>query len=227
MREPLCHRCGATLVGEDTFCPVCGAPQLRIEEGAEGAQPFNAAQPQGAREAGEPAWKDGILAALTLAVPVGLLSSSLLPLAFLSSFWVMAGAVLAVNLYRRRARTALLNTRVGLRIGMVLGLVAALLTSAADGLLMAAQRYVFHDAAVPDKTVQSMIDVFKAPYAENAQAQVQLHAMFSALATPNGKAALVLFFMFSSAVSIFVFSIIGGALGAKLFSIRRISMRNS
>src|SRR5450432_1210828 len=106
--EPLCHRCGGNLVPVETFCSNCGAPQLRIEEGIEGVEAFNAASPRqaGGGESRDPSWKDAILAAIIFAVPVGLLCSNLLPFpAGLFFPLVIGGGVGAVNLYRRRAAT--------------------------------------------------------------------------------------------------------------------------
>ena len=227
--EPLCHRCGATLVPDETFCSNCGAPQLRIEEGAEGVEAFNAARPrQVGAEAREASWKDAILAAVVFSVPVGLLSSSLLPFASNGLYlWVIAGAVAAVNLYRRRAATSRLDTKVGLRIGMLLGLLAGALSATADGVLMVVQRYALHNPATPDKSVQAMVDQFMVPYAQNPQAQIQLHDMLAALSTADGRAALVLFFAFGSSLGIFIFSLVGGAVGAKIFSIRQVGIKNS
>ncbi|HEY0794880.1 MAG TPA: zinc-ribbon domain-containing protein [Acidisarcina sp.] len=227
--ELLCHRCGATLVPAETFCPNCGAPQLRIEQGIEGVEAFNAASPrQPGIEARDPSWKDAILAAVIFAVPVGLLDSNLVPYppgGFF--FWVVAGAIGAVNFYRRRAGTSLLNFRVGLRIGMLLGLLAGVLSATADGLLMVAQRYVFHNTATPDKDVQTLIEAFMQADAQNPQTKAQMQDFLAALPTPNGRAALVLFATFISSLGILAFSVIGGALGAKLFSARKVGMRNS
>jgi hypothetical protein len=224
--ELLCHRCGATLVGDDTFCPNCGAPQLRVEEGAEGVQPFDAARP-GPSEPLDASWRDAIAAALIFAIPVGLLSSNLLPFASTGfCLWVVGGSVAAVHLYRRRAATSMLNVRVGLRIGMVLGLLAGLLAATLNGLLMVVERYLLHNNALPDKEVQTIVELFMAPYAQNVQAQAEMHDIFAALHTPDGKAALVLFyFAFSSSIGIMIFSMIGGALGAKIFSIRRVGVK--
>ena len=202
---------------------------MRIEEGAEGVEPFNSAMPrQSGAHAADASWRDAILAALTFAVPVGILSSGLLPFASGGlCLWVIGGAIAAVNLYRRRSTASLLDTRVGLRIGLVLGLTAGLLSSTLDGLIMVAERYVLHKGEVPDKEVQSMIELFMAPYAQNPQAQSQLRDIFAALNTGDGKAALVLFVAVSSSLGILAFSSIGGALGAKIFSIRKMGVRNS
>ncbi|HEY0758876.1 MAG TPA: hypothetical protein VGD59_06435 [Acidisarcina sp.] len=225
--ELLCHRCGGTLVPHDPFCPNCGAPQLRIEEGAEGVEPFDAARAdQPGKEGREASWRDAILAGLVFSIPVGLLSSNLLPLASGLCLWVVAGSVAAVNLYRRRAALALLNTRVGIRIGMVLGLAAALLCSTANGAMMVLERYALHRGGQPDKEVEILIAALMASYAQNPNSQATMPGFPAALISPEGRAAAMLFATFAWAASIFLFSVIGGALGAKVFSVRRMMMKN-
>jgi zinc-ribbon domain len=226
--EPLCHRCGTTIVSGETFCSNCGAPQLRIEEGVEGVEAFNAVSPrQPGLETREPSWKDAILAPAIFAVPVGLLTSNLLPFgASAPFFFIIAGAVAAVNLYRRRARTALLNTRVGLRIGLLLGLLAGILSTTIDGVLMVLQRYLLHDPAAPDRTVQAITDIFLQPYTQNPQAAIEMHDLIGAIGTPDGKAALMLSFMIISSLGVLIFSVLGGALGARFFSARKLSLKD-
>jgi zinc-ribbon domain len=225
--EPLCHRCGTTIVSGETFCSNCGAPQLRIEEGIEGIEAFNAASPrQPGIETREPSWKDAILAAAIFAVPVGLLTSNLLPFgASAPFFFIIAAAVAAVNLYRRRAATSLLNTRVGLRIGLLLGLLAGIVSSTIDGVLMVVQRYLLHDSAAPDRRVQAITDFLMQPYNQNPQAAAEMHDFVTAIVTPDGKAALMLSFVLCSALGVLIFTVLGGALGARFFSTRKLSVK--
>lgn len=228
--EPLCHRCGATLAAAETFCSNCGAPQLRIEEGIEGVEAFNAASPRpvGASEPRDPSWKDAILVAIIFAVPVGLLCSNVIPIpAGLFFPVVIGGGVGAVHLYRRRAATALLTPRVGLRIGLLLGLAAGVLSATADGLQMVVQRFALHNPAAPDKYIETLVQPFLMSFAQNPKSQAQLPDFYAALASPDGKAAVLLFSTFCTSFAILMFSSLGGALGAKFFSARRIGIRNS
>lgn len=228
--ELLCHRCGTGVTRDDTFCAACGAPQLRIEEGVDGVEAFSSAQnQQDGRVAGEASWRDAILAAVICAVPVGLLCSNLLPLgANLAFLLSAAAAVAAVSLYRRRAALSRLDTHVGLRIGMVSGLVLAIVSATSDGILMVVQRYVLHNGAAMDKQVQALVDPFMAAAAaQGPQSQAQMHDFLVALNTSNGRAALVFFLTVVTSLAVLAFSMVGGAIGARIFSSRRMRPRNS
>src|SRR5271170_4278397 len=145
-----CHRCGSPLASPETFCPNCGAPQLLYETGGDGND--------GAAETGVPAlrdiqWSRAVGAAVTFAVPVGLLCSPVVPI--LSSaccFWVIGGAVAAVGLYQRRSATRILGRPVGIRIGTIIGLMAAAVATAFNAAAVVFERYILHGGEAMDKT---------------------------------------------------------------------------
>lgn len=157
--EVTCQRCHQSLPDGGTFCPSCGLPQLIYTVEA----PANAAgQPErwteAARDASMVAWKPALRAALLLAIPAGLLSSSASPLGPLGIFWMMIAASLAVTLYVRSSQgTAWVTTGAGARIGLVTGLVAAWMAFAASGGALFVQRYTLGQGAQMDSAWQSNV----------------------------------------------------------------------
>lgn len=228
--EHICHRCGATLGTPDTFCPNCGAPQLRFEPTDEHAALLSGRSlGQGFVDPEGISWKHAVGAAVTVAVPMGLLSSSLLPGASLGCcLWVVGGAVGAVALYHRRAASAMLNIGAGARIGAVAGVIAAFVASMINGLQMVFQRFALHSGAEIDTEMQKVIDQMSASVSQSPpQSQAQMQDMLHFFSSPDGRAAMMLMASASSAVAIVLFSAIGGALGARIFASRRGPVSNA
>jgi hypothetical protein len=210
----------------DNFCPNCGAPQLLYEVDAD--NPNLAASPAMSATR-DIQWKTAIGAAVTFAVPVGLLCSSAVPL--LSSgccLWVVGGAVAAVGLYQRRAASALLTRRVGVRIGTIIGVMAAVVASAFNAGAAVFQRYALHGGDAMEKAFQTSMEQGSAIASQfisssPAQAKEALDFWIS----PDGRAAATLLTALLTSAGITVFSMIGGALGTRIFSGRNASLRNS
>jgi hypothetical protein len=225
--ELLCHRCGNPLSAAGNFCASCGSPQLRLEisdemEGIASVREF----PGEAMDEKGTAWKHAIAAAAIVGLPMGLLSSSVLPLATASFVWLVGGAMAAVALYQRRSRNGFLNLRTGLRIGLVAGVVAAFFATACNAAVLLFQRYALHMSKAIDESMDGNIrEIVGQLGGKMAQAtpetQAQLRAYFQFLLSPDGKAFLSLTSSATAALAMVLFAALGGALGARIFVARR------
>jgi len=178
------------------------------------------------------AWKHAIAAAAIVGLPMGLLSSSVLPLAAASFVWLVGGAMAAVALYQRRSPNAFLNLRTGLRIGLVAGAVAAFFATACNAVVLLFQRYALHMSKAIDESMDGNIrEIVGQLGGKMAQAtpetQAQLQAYFRFLLSPDGKAFLSLTSSATAALAMVLFAALGGALGARIFVARRRPIGNS
>ncbi len=172
------------------------------------------------------AWKHAIAAAAIVGLPMGLLSSSVLPLATASFVWLVGGAMAAVALYQRRSQNGFLNLRTGLRIGLVAGVVAAFFATACNAAVLLFQRYALHMSKAIDESMDGNIrEIVGQLGGKMAQAtpetQAQLRAYFQFLLSPDGKAFLSLTSSATAALAMVLFAALGGALGARIFVARR------
>ncbi len=221
--EPLCHRCGSTLDSQEPFCPTCGAPQLRLAEGSEdgGEQPadraLRALHPENVT------WRNAVAVAISVALPVGILSSQIIPaLSGACCLWGIGGSVAAVALYRRRNSGGPLDVATGMRLGLIVGLLASFCSSAANATLLLAQRFAFHNGASLDKNWQTQMEQASLataqlfPQLPQQAAQTSMHFWL----TPDGRAAGVILNAVLFSAGMLLFSTIGGALGARIFAAR-------
>jgi hypothetical protein len=219
-----CHRCGAALASPEAFCSSCGAPQLRYEVDADavnGAPDPNTAIPRDIR------WKQAIGSAVTFAVPVGVLCSLFVPL-YGGWLWVIAGSIGAVGLYQRRSGTRVLGRGVGVRIGSIIGILAAAVAAAFSAGSMVIARYVLHGGDAIDKMFQASLKEgsdFAARLMQASPEQAALAVRF--WSSPEGRAAATLVTVAISSIGITVLSMIGGALGSRIFSGRNSSLPNT
>ena len=223
----LCHRCGATLGASELFCPNCGSPQLKFAQQEEAESGFAGVR----ATAGQPraqgiSWKDAILAALSVAVPAGLLTAVSI-LSWGCCLWVVGGAVLAIVVYHRRAPAFLLETRSGVRIGAVAGLIAAYSSVIATAFWRVFERYVLHQGSAIDQFYDSVIKESTALVQASPDAQVQWQTYIHFLLTPDGRAAYTLMNAATTSAGIILFSAIGGALGVRLLAPRKTRLGNS
>jgi len=220
-----CHRCGSPLATPETFCPNCGAPQLLYEAGADGVE---GAVETGATALRDIQWSQAVGAAVTFAVPVGLLSSPVVPvLSTACCLWVVGGAVLAVGLYQRRSATRILARPVGVRIGAIIGLMAAAVAAAFNAAAMVVERYVLHGGDAMEKTYQATMEQVSAATMQiSSGSPAEMRDAMRFLLSPDGQAASALLTALLSSIGIAVFSMIGGALGTRIFSGRNPSLRN-
>ncbi|HVJ08608.1 MAG TPA: hypothetical protein VM554_09495 [Acidisarcina sp.] len=177
-------------------------------------------------------WKHAIRSALIVGLPMGLLSSSLLPLSTGSFLWLVGGAMAAVALYRRRSQASFLNLRTGLRIGVVAGIVAAFSATACNAGVLLFQRHALHMSKAIDDSmdgnIRAMVEQMGGRMAQTTpEAQAQIRAYFRFLLSPDGKAFLSLTSSATTALGMILFAALGGVLGARIFASRRSPLSNS
>ena len=227
-----CHRCGSPLASPEMFCPNCGAPQLLYEAGTETADAPGDAGSHGLRDI---QWKAAVGAAVTFAVPVGVLCSPVVPI--LSGgccLWVVGGAIAAVGLYQRRAAVRTLARPVGIRIGTIIGIMAATVACAFNAGALVFLRYVLHGGDAMDKAYQATTEQAWAASAPLSAAMARfvggppadLHQTLRFMLSPDGRAASAIMTAVMVSLGITVFSMIGGALGTRIFSGRNPSPEN-
>ncbi|MGC2636530.1 MAG: zinc ribbon domain-containing protein [Acidobacteriaceae bacterium] len=220
--DSLCHRCGNSLADGETFCRHCGAPQLVVEA----ADPAVPQQPSSIRLRGEVHsvdWRAAIIAALLVAIPVGLLSA----LTKTSSLFPIGGGFAAIALYRRRA-AAFTDGRIGWRVGAILGAASAFLASAAWGAQLMVERYLLHQGATIDQlfrlAAQQEVDYFlKTSAAQGPQPPEVTHTVqnFAAfMLSPDGHAASQLTTAIVMSLGIVLFAATGGAIAGRILAAR-------
>lgn len=208
--EPTCHRCGETLVPNELFCPHCGAPQLRVEESESILAGQDGTLQQSLNRAADlMRWRSAINTALYVAAPVAVLSALL----SLGALWVFLGGFLTVYLYHRRT-AAPTNGRIGWRIGGLMGVIAAIFWLAVEAVAMLVQRYALHQGPAIDSTFQKAIKSAMATMnQENPAFQHQFPWFAHFWLSPAGIATLYLIGTAMVALSMVLFSAVGGALG--------------
>ncbi len=228
--EATCPRCHQSIQPESCFCPTCGLPQLVYSSDEAETQAVTERWNAVARDASMVEWRPAIRAALTLALPAGLLCSAASPVGMLGLFWMGGAAALSVSLYMRRQRPAWITLGAGVRIGLITGIFAAWLAFAAGGAALFVQRYGMHQAAQMDNdwktrvaASQEMAQAWTAGMgpSEASEAQSIRKQVMEWMLSPWGHAGIEGFSIaFNSALLLF-FAAGGGALGARLMGRRR------
>jgi hypothetical protein len=227
-----CDRCRQTIEADDCFCSNCGLPRLvYATDGAAGhaqPEPWNEA----VRDAGSIDWKPALRAALLLALPAGILSSTATPLGRLGMVWMSTAASLAVMLYLRGKSPAWITTGAGARIGLVTGVLAAWLSFGLSGAALYVDRYGFHHAAQIDADYSAVfVDSFQQQAqrtmagmnpADLAQAQAVFGGMQAWMTSPEGHATMWVGSIAFGSFFLLLFAVAGGALGARLMARRRL-----
>jgi hypothetical protein len=231
-----CHRCHGELTldpADSTFCPHCGAPQLRvIEENVTAAAAPIDPTTTGTLPPPHPGrlrWSTVVaLAAIIAAIAAALMTvvfwvPSAFPIAWL---WTVSGAVIVLGLYQRRHPDTPLDAGLGARVGLVYGLLAvsslAILT-AISGLIA---RYGLHhmgpiDTWLANTMHQAMEQQLQqlpanqpgAPMTSQPMTADQMRALFY---SPEVRAGLSLSMLSVSALFLIAFSALGGAVGGLL-----------
>lgn len=222
--EMTCNRCHQTVPADSCYCPACGLPQL-VYAGENGSvPPASERWPEAVRDASSIDWKPGMRAALSLAVPAGLLSSGISPLAILSIVWMAGAAAWAVVLYMRSQRPAWITTGAGARIGLVTGLIAAWLMFGVSGAGWFVARAVLHQGNQRDAEWRQSVEMSQEKGRQllaqlnvpndPAQANAQKNLMLS----PEGHAGFETLGLASSCLLLILFAVAGGAIGARSLS---------
>jgi len=217
-----CHRCGSPLAAPQMFCANCGSPQLLYQAGTETEAGSGDTVPAAGRDI---QWKTAIGAAVTFAVPVGVLCSPVVPILSVGCcLWVVGGAVAAVGLYQRRSATRILPRRLGVRLGAIIGLIAATVAAAFNAGAMVLERYALHGGDAMEKAYQATMEQVASATAQfSASSPAESRDAMQFLLSPDGQAASALLTVLLTSLGIAVFSMIGGALGTRIFSGRNPS----
>lgn len=154
-------------------------------------------------------WRSAISAALYVAVPAALLTT----LVGAGVVWVFAGGFLAVAVYMRRTASPT-DSRIGWRIGGLMGVMAATLWLAFEAVYMLLQRYVMHQGAAIDATLRkSLEDAIATMNQQNPAFAHQFPWFTHFWLSPSGIATLFISGSSMLAISMILFSALGGALG--------------
>ncbi len=229
MERP-CYRCGTSIDEQITFCPGCGAPQIRVSASRDDSDlseissipvPQDHILPQdhahnpavlsagaGTFSLAEVRWKKFLRIALPFALANGLVT---LPLGLLGWLLIVPASVLwSIFLYRRQVPDATLTPGRGARMGATIGLLSAGFFSVV---------LVTWAAAKPAEFRALMLQALQQAATQNPDPQVQqmLQSWFQG---PNGMAVFVAIFAITASVIFLVCTSTAGAL-AGLFSANR------
>jgi hypothetical protein len=222
-----CNRCHETVPVDSLYCPTCGLPQLVYE-------PDSAPEvlPEGetvavVRDASAVNWKPALRAALIFAIPAGLLSSGLSPVAIFGLFWMAAAAAWAVSFYVRTQKPAWITIGAGARIGLVTGLMAGWLAFSVSGGALFVERYGFHQSDQIDSEWKNRVALSQQmtqqwtsgmSSSDAAQTQAIKTQVQTFMLSPEGHAAIECFGFAANAIFLIFFAVGGGALGARLLA---------
>ena len=216
--ELTCSRCHQTIESGYCYCPACGLPQFvySAEDSA------GAAQSEGGREtvhnAGSVDWRAALRSTLPVAIPAGVLCSLLSPVGIFGLLLMAGTAAWAVTLYTRRQRPSWITVAAGARIGLVTGVVGSWTAAAATGLSLFAMRFWLHKGSTFDDFWQGVVNQQLAQGSSvgaDAQTLAQIKAL---MISPEGRAGMVLFAVAFLIATLLLFSVAGGALGARLLA---------
>jgi hypothetical protein len=162
-------------------------------------------------------------AAISLAVPAGLLSSGISPLSALGIFWMAGAATWAVVLYMRNRQPAWITVGAGARIGLVTGLMAAWLAFGVSGAGLFATRVVMHQGPQIDSTWRDFVEknqqmsqqLLSKMGASNDEIQASMMPQHNLMLSPEGHAGFQTAGLAWNCFLLVLFSIAGGALGAR------------
>ncbi len=215
--EITCTRCHQSVQAENCFCPVCGLPQLVYNAEAAAGQGQPERWNEAVRDAASVDWKPAIRSALMLAIPAGLLSSMLSPLSIFGMPLMAATGAWAVILYVRSQRPAWITVGAGARIGLVTGVLGGWIAAASTGLTLFAMRFWFHQGSFYDDLWQNLVNNQMAAQWQSMGVDAQSIAMMKSwLLPPEGRAGWLLAALILLSMALLLFSVAGGAIGARL-----------
>jgi hypothetical protein len=215
--EITCHRCHQTVQTDNCYCPFCGLPQLlyAAEGSPEQSQPEK--WTEAVHDAGTVEWKPALRAAISLAIPAGMLCSMLSPIGILGLFLMAAAGAWVVVLYMRSQSPAWITIGAGARIGLVTGVLGGWTAAATTAVTMYAMRFLFHNGKFFDDFWQNFVDVQMSQQWQTMGVDAQTIAQVKTwLLSPEGRAGWVLGAMLFFMAALLLFAVAGGALGARL-----------
>jgi hypothetical protein len=179
-----CHRCGHPIEGQLTFCPACGAPQIRVSRAIEPSQQETAAIDAGLSPVPSPDsplsaelsatagidWKYFIRTAIPLAALTDVLTITLHPLGLF--LFLPANLLWAISRYRRHRPIAIRRGQ-GARMGAMMGVLCFAFFFAFFLVRVSFQRAEYRDVVIsqihqisaqnPDPQAQQMLQWFATP----------------------------------------------------------------
>ncbi len=226
--ELTCSRCHETVQVGNRYCPACGLPQLvySAENSTDTGQ--HDRWDEAVRDANTVDWRSAAQSILPLAIPAGIISSTLSPAGVFGLILMGAAAAWAVALYSRRQRPAQgpvwITVGAGARIGLVCGLLAGALAFTISGCELCARRYVLHQGSQIDAEWKDFVGVdaqfserFAAWAGVPGQAEIQAQEMQQQnwMLSPEGHSGFVVANFAFASFLLTLFAAAGGALGGR------------
>lgn len=210
--EAPCYRCGAPVEEQTTFCPACGAPQIKVTARSAADQPSTLPLPPGTPASIEPPalplhfahpapieWKKFLRSALPLCAVAGV-ALGLLGLIGIIMFFALVAAM--VILYQRR-HPGPLSASQGARIGALAGLISFIVAMFVVTLI------VLHN---PDDARQQWVTTIQMAQQRSARsADPQTQQLAKWFTSSEG---IVVALVFGTVVSLVFFVILASAVGA-------------
>jgi hypothetical protein len=171
------------------------------------------------RDAGTVEWKPALRAAVSLAIPAGMLCSMLSPLGILGLFLMAAAGAWVVVLYTRSQRPAWITIGAGARIGLVTGVLGSWTAAATTAITMFAMRFIFHNGKFFDDFWLNFVNQQLSQQWQTMGVDAQTIVLAKTwLLSPEGRAGWVLGAMLLFMAGLLAFAVAGGALGARLLA---------
>ncbi len=228
MEHP-CHQCNTAVEDGVPFCPKCGAPQIRVvsddNEPVTGPMPPGTPgeiQPPAQPVYGTPApwmpaptlnpdhihWRIAFPSALLIGLSGGLISLFMGRIPALLLLIPMATGALTVWAYRRRTR-ALVRPFAGMKLGVFAGMFSFLLSAiAVVGMFTLGRGMVQQSMREAMSLSSKNVD---------PQSLQIMQKMVDQMNTPEGLITICIVILFVLFAITFLFSAVGGALGAAMF----------
>ena len=208
MEHP-CERCQTPVEDGVSFCPACGAPQIRVTIAA--IEPASPAAESAIVPAGAIDWSRALPAAASTGAVMAvlcILSAPILRAGFL--IWIVIGGGMCVAMYRRRKPEATVTGGTGARLGAVSGFCGfGLFALVQSGLLWLARG---------EELRQSLRQMVQQAAAQNPDPAAK--EMMQRFTTPEGLALLLTLTMVAFLVMFVMFGALGGTIAAS-FSRRK------
>ncbi len=216
--EHSCHQCGNPLEDGTPFCKHCGAPQIRVMDEEPASEPLPPGTPGEVQPPAQPVPLGGSGAGVPVgvdwsqAVPAAALAGVLLAIAWVIPvagflLWLIAGGLVGVAMYRRRAPQATLSAGLGARIGALAGLFGFAVFAILFGLELLATRG-------SGRVRQMLQQVIEQAAARNADPHAQ--QAIQQLMTPAGMALMITIVLVFFLAAFLALSSLGGAVGGWL-----------
>jgi len=204
--EHPCYQCNTPVEDGTTFCPHCGAAQIRVasEDVRQSGEPAEVLAQSGPVASAGIQWSQ----ALPAAALAGLIAAGLMFILVKTGvLWMIAAGILAVLLYRRRNPGGTLSPGMGARLGAVSGV----LGFGIFALFTAVEILVFHSGG---QLRAALLEAIEQSALRASDPQAQQYVTY--FKSPPG---LALFMALMLVVMFFIFLILaslGGSLAASL-----------